>query len=201
MCIRDSLNTGGMGAISPPPFVDEAMMQKVEERIIKPTLTEIQNRKIDYKGFIFIGLISVENEPYVIEYNCRMGDPETEVVLPRLKTDLLELFNSLFDESLNNLSLEIKPKTAATVMLVSGGYPQKYEKGKVMSGIEAVENSLIFHAGTKDSEGNVVTNGGRVMALTSFGDNFKEAVDQSLKNAEKVNFEGKNYRKDIGFDL
>lgn len=195
------LNTGGMGAISPPPFVDDVMMQKVVERVIEPTLVEIQTRDIDYKGFIFIGLISVENEPYVIEYNCRMGDPETEVVLPRLKTDLVELLNSLFDGSLNNIELELEPQTAATVMLVSGGYPQKYEKGKIMSNIEGVENSLVFHAGTKNRDGQIVTNGGRVMALTSFGNNFQEAVQQSLQNAEKVNFEGKYYRKDIGFDL
>ncbi len=195
------LNTGGMGAISPPPFVDDVMMQKVVERVVEPTLIEIQNRKIDYKGFIFIGLISVENEPYVIEYNCRMGDPETEVVLPRLKTDLVELLNALFDGSLKNINIELEAKTAATVMLVSGGYPEKYEKGKIMSNIGEVENSLIFHAGTKGADGQVVTNGGRVMALTSFGNNFQEAVQQSLENAEKVEFEGKYYRKDIGFDL
>jgi len=195
------LNTGGMGAISPPPFVDDAMMQKVDERIIKPTMAEIQSRGIDYKGFIFIGLISVENEPYVIEYNCRMGDPETEVVLPRLKNDLVELLDSLFDGKLKDISIQLEPQTAATVMLVSGGYPEKYEKGKVMTGIDGVENSIVFHAGTKNSEGNLVTNGGRVMALTSFGDDFKSAVAQSLENAEKVDFEGKYFRKDIGFDL
>ena len=195
------LNTGGMGAISPPPFVDDVMMQKVVERVVEPTLIEIQNRKIDYKGFIFIGLISVENEPYVIEYNCRMGDPETEVVLPRLKTDLVELLNALFDGSLKNINIELEAKTAATVMLVSGGYPEKYEKEKIMSNIGEVENSLVFHAGTKHTNGQVVTNGGRVMALTSFGNNFQEAVQQSLENAEKVKFEGKYYRKDIGFDL
>ena len=195
------LNTGGMGAISPPPFVDDVMMQKVVERVVEPTLVEIQNRKIDYKGFVFIGLISVENEPYVIEYNCRMGDPETEVVLPRLKTDLVELLNSLFDGSLNSINLELESQTAATVMLVSGGYPQKYEKGKILSGIESVENSLVFHAGTKNDNGQILTNGGRVMALTSFGNNFQDAVNQSLENAKKVKFEGKYYRKDIGFDL
>jgi len=195
------LNTGGMGAISPPPFVDDEMMQKVDERIIQPTMTEIQSRGIDYKGFIFIGLISVENEPYVIEYNCRMGDPETEVVLPRLKNDLVELLDSLFNGKLKDISIQLEPQTAATVMLVSGGYPEKYEKGKVMTGIDGVENSIVFHAGTKNSEGNLVTNGGRVMALTSFGDDFNSAVAQSLENAEKVDFEGKYFRKDIGFDL
>ena len=196
------LNTGGMGAISPPPFVDEEMMQKVEQKIVKPTLAEIQSRGIEYRGFIFLGLISVDNEPYVIEYNCRMGDPETEVVLPRVKSDFVELLNSLFDGSLKNVKLELEPQTAATVMLVSGGYPQKYEKGKLMTGIKTVENSLIFHAGTKENDmGNVVTNGGRVMALTSFGDNFEKAVSQSLENAKKIDFEGKYYRKDIGFDL
>lgn len=195
------LNTGGMGAISPPPFVDDIMMQKVDERIIQPTMTEIQRRGIDYKGFIFIGLISVDNEPYVIEYNCRMGDPETEVVLPRLKNDLVELLDSLFDGKLNEIKIQLEPQTAATVMLVSGGYPEKYEKGKVMTGIDTIENSIVFHAGTKNSEGHLVTNGGRVMALTSFGDDFKSAVTQSLENAEKVNFEGRYFRKDIGFDL
>ena len=195
------LNTGGMGAISPPPFVDDVLMKKVEERIVKPTMQGIKDRGMDYRGFIFIGLIRVDNEPYVIEYNCRMGDPETEAVLPRLQNDMVELMQSLFNGKLKNIDIKIDPRTAATVMLVSGGYPEKYEKGKPMTGIENVESSIVFHAGTKRTNEGVVTNGGRVMALTSFGDDFKEAVGLSLLNATKVEFEKKNYRKDIGFDL
>ena len=195
------LNTGGMGAVSPPPFVDELLMQKVEERIVKPTMQGIKNRGMDYRGFIFIGLIRVDNEPYVIEYNCRMGDPETEVVFPRIQSDLVKLMQSLFNGKLKEIDPEIDPRTAATVMLVSGGYPEKYEKGKLITGIDDVKSSIVYHAGTKMTEEGILTNGGRVMALTSFGNDFKEAVGLSLLNATKVNFEKKNYRKDIGFDL
>lgn len=195
------LNTGGMGAISPPPFVDKTMMDKVESRIIKPTIEGLKKRNIDYKGFIFIGLIEVEGEPYVIEYNCRMGDPETEVVLPRLKNDMVDLMASLFDESLKSISIKIDPRTAATVMLVSGGYPEKYEKGKKISGLKTIQSNLVFHAGTKETMEGIVTNGGRVMALTSFGESLHEAVGLSLISATKIEFEKKHYRRDIGFEF
>lgn len=195
------LNTGGMGAVSPPPFVDAELMQKVEERIIKPTIEGIQKRGLVYEGFVFIGLIRVDNEPYVIEYNCRMGDPETEVVLPRLKNDLVELLASLSKGTLNDHIIEIDGRAATTIMLVSGGYPEKYEKGKVMTNMEQTEGSILFHAGTKAIDGQVVTNGGRVMAITSYGEHFRDALAISNKNAAIVTFDDKNYRQDIGFDL
>ncbi len=195
------LNTGGMGAISPVSFVDEALMKKVESRIIQPTIKGLQKRQITYKGFIFIGLIRVNNEPYVIEYNCRMGDPETEVVFPRIKSDILELFQATVQQELDKVVLDIEEKTAVTVMLVSGGYPQQYEKGKIIKGIDKVVNSHIFHAGTKTDNNTVVTNGGRVIALTSFGETIQEALAYSYQNANHIQFEGKYYRKDIGFDL
>jgi len=195
------LNTGGMGAISPVPFVDDTLMRKVENWIISPTITGLQEIEAPYQGFIFFGLINVEGSPYVIEYNCRMGDPETEVVLPRLENDLVELLAKLDDGGLDEVEMKIKEETAAAVILVSGGYPGPYEKGKPISGTEEVESSLVLHAGTKLEDGVLQTNGGRVIALTSYGANFKEAVDKSMENAEKVQFEGKYYRKDIGFDL
>lgn len=196
------LNTGGMGAVSPPPFVDDTLMQKVETRIVQPTIKGIAEQNLDYKGFIFLGLIRVNGEPYVIEYNCRMGDPETEVVFPRMSSDLVSMCKAIGEETLGNYQLETDSRTAATVFLVSGGYPEAYEKGKLITGLESVTGSIVFHAGTKENEaGQVVTSGGRVLALTSFGGNHREAVDQSLKNAEKVIFEKKNYRRDIGFDL
>jgi phosphoribosylamine--glycine ligase len=195
------LNTGGMGAVSPPPFVDEILMQKVNDRIIKPTIKGIQERGFEYEGFVFIGLIRVDNEPYVIEYNCRMGDPETEVVLPRMKNDLVELFLGIRNGNLNKIEIIKDERAATTVMLVSGGYPEKYEKGKAMSGFEKASDSILFHAGTKQDGENIVTNGGRVLALTSFGNNFQEALKISKNNAELIDFEGKYYRKDIGFDL
>ena len=195
------LNTGGMGAVSPPPFVDDILMQKVENQIIKPTIKGIQERGFEYEGFVFIGLIRVNNEPFVIEYNCRMGDPETEVVLPRLKNDLVELFAALKNGNLNEINIEEDERTATTVMLVSGGYPEKYEKGKVMTGFENTSDSILFHAGTKQDGENIVTNGGRVLAITSYGNDFQEALKISKSNAELINFEGKYYRKDIGFDL
>ena len=195
------LNTGGMGAVSPVPFVDEALMKKVEERIIQPTIKGLQNRNIRYQGFIFLGVICVGDDPYVIEYNCRMGDPETEVVLPRLKTDLLELFQALANGTLGEVEIEINEQAATTLMLVSGGYPEAYEKGKVIQGLDTIQDSLIFHAGTRAEDGQILTNGGRVIAITSFGDQIQEALIQSKKNAEQISFDGKYFRKDIGFDL
>lgn len=195
------LNTGGMGAVSPPPFVDAAMMQKVEERIVKPTIQGLQNRQIAYHGFIFLGLIRVNNEPYVIEYNCRMGDPETEVVLPRLKSDLVSLLYAAATDTLATQTIEIDSRAATTIMLVSGGYPEAYAKNKVMTGFDKVSDSLLFHAGTKQVGEEVLTNGGRVLAVTSYGETFKEALAISNKNAALIEFEGKNYRRDIGFDL
>jgi len=195
------LNTGGMGAISPVPFADHTFMQKVTSRIIEPTLEGLQLEGITYNGFIFIGLIKVKNEPYVIEYNCRMGDPETEVVLPRIESDLVELFIALENGSLNNCELKVSEKHAATVMLVSGGYPEAYDKGKDITLSEIPADTTVFHAGTKHEEGKLKTNGGRVLALTTLSDNWKESIEQSLKVASQVQFEGKNYRRDIGFDL
>ena len=194
-------NTGGMGAVSPPPFVDAAMMKKVEERIIRPTIRGLQERGIEYQGFIFLGLIKVNGEPYVIEYNCRMGDPETEVVLPRLKNDLVELFLAVKDRRLSEVVIEEDERAATTIILASGGYPGSYAKGKTITGLEKVKDSIVFHAGTKTADGKVVTNGGRVIAVTSFGKTFREALAISNKNAEEIGFEGKYYRKDIGFDL
>ena len=195
------LNTGGMGAISPAPFANEAFMKKVEERIIRPTIQGIKAEEIDYKGFIFIGLIKVGDDPFVIEYNVRMGDPEAEVVLPRIKNDLLELFLKVSQGLLNEVELDIEEETAATVMLVSGGYPEDYEKGKEVSGFEEVKDSVVFHAGTSNKDGKTVTNGGRVLAITSFGKDYKEALKKSYHNAQKLHFDKIYYRKDIGFDL
>lgn len=195
------LNTGGMGAISPVPFANDDFMKKIEDRIVKPTVDGLKKDKLSYKGFIFIGLIKVNDEPLVIEYNVRMGDPETEVVLPRVKSDLLELFKAVGNGTLKDSNLSIDPRYATTVMLVSGGYPEAYEKGKHMTGIDSVSNSIAFHAGTKLDNDKVLTNGGRVMAITSYGETMNEALSKSFENAKEVNFEGKYYRKDIGFDL
>ncbi|MCK7589541.1 phosphoribosylamine--glycine ligase [Subsaxibacter sp. CAU 1640] len=195
------LNTGGMGAVSPVPFADDDFMQKIEERIVKPTVLGLQKDSLPYKGFIFIGLIKVGNDPKVIEYNVRMGDPETEVVLPRLKNDLVELFIALEKQSLNEKEISIDERAATTVMLVSGGYPGAYEKGKVISGLETIEGSIPFHAGAIVKDGQVVTSGGRVMAITSYGDTYQEAIKKSYENIEKLHFDKMNYRKDIGFDL
>ncbi|KAF2511323.1 phosphoribosylamine--glycine ligase [Flavobacterium foetidum] len=195
------LNTGGMGAISPVPYVDAVLMEKIEMRIVKPTIDGFQKDGIEYKGFVFIGLINVKGEPIVIEYNVRMGDPETEVVVPRLKSDLVELFLSVADQKLGDFNLEVDPRSATTVMVVSGGYPEDFEKGKVISGLENIEDSIVFHAGTKLDGENVVTNGGRVIAITSYGDNFQEAVKKSYQNIDKLSFDKMYFRKDIGFDL
>jgi phosphoribosylamine--glycine ligase len=194
------LNTGGMGAVSPVPFADEDFMNKVEQRVIKPTIDGLREDGIDYKGFIFFGLIKVEGDPFVIEYNVRLGDPETEVVMPRLQSDVVEVFKAVAAGRLKDLTPKFDPRTAATVMMVSGGYPGKYEKGKNISGLDHVEGSIVFHAGTTSSNG-VITSGGRVMAVTSFGGSIDEALEKSYRNAEKIQFEKKYYRKDIGFDL
>ena len=195
------LNTGGMGAVSPVPFADDEFMKKVEDRIVIPTITGLKNDGIEYKGFVFIGLIKVGNDPFVIEYNVRMGDPETEVVMPRLKSDLVSLFQAVANQTLANESFEIDQRAATTVMMVSGGYPEDYEKGKVITGLDQVENSIVFHAGTAEKDGKIVTNGGRVLAVTSYGTDFKEALKQSYQNIEKIDFEGNYYRTDLGFDL
>lgn len=195
------LNTGGMGAVSPVPFADEIFLKKVEERIIKPTIKGFKKDNIPYIGFIFIGLIKVDNEPYVIEYNVRMGDPETEVVFPRIKSDVLEMFQAVANGTLDNYTLEIDNQTAVTVMLVSKGYPEKYEKGKEIIGLNEIEDKLIFHAGTKKENAKTLTNGGRVLAVTSLADTFQKALKKSYNTVNKIHFEGMNYRKDIGFDL
>ena len=195
------LNTGGMGAVSPVPFADAKFMEKVEKRIVQPTIEGLRKDKIDYKGFIFIGLIKVQDDPYVIEYNVRMGDPETEVVIPRIESDLLPIFQSLKTQSLKDVALDVNPQSATTVMIVSGGYPEDYEKGKVISGVEQVTDSIVFHAGTVLKDNQLQTSGGRVLAVTSFGDTFREALQKSYKNIEKLAFDKMYYRKDIGFDL
>ena len=195
------LNTGGMGAISPVPFADRFFIEKVETEIIKPTIHGLKEEGIVYHGFIYIGLIVNGNDVKVIEYNVRMGDPETEVVIPRIKSDLLHLFKGIGDGTFSEKDLHIDEDTAATIMLVSGGYPEKYEKGKVISGLDDIDGSIVFHAGTKQEEDAVLTNGGRVLAITSFGKNIEAALSKSFANSEKINFEKKYYRKDIGFDL
>lgn len=195
------LNTGGMGAVSPVPFADAILLEKIENRIVKPTIEGLKKDNIQYKGFVFIGLINVKGEPIVIEYNVRMGDPETEVVIPRVQSDLVELFQAVANEKLNEINLEVTDKSAATIMVVSGGYPEEYVNGKVISGIENVTDSLVFHAGTKKDNETIITNGGRVLAVTSLGDNFEEAIKKSYQNIKKLDFDTMYYRKDIGFDL
>ncbi len=195
------LNTGGMGAISPVPFVDEIMMKKVHDRIIKPTINGLHKDQIPYRGFIFFGLINVNGDPYVIEYNCRMGDPETEVVLPRVENDLLQTILASFNGKLSMIESKVSQETAATVMLVSGGYPESYEKGKTITFPPSTDETIVFQAGTKKTEKGLVTNGGRVMALTSFGKDKNEAVRKSLDLAKNIRFEKKYFRTDIGFDL
>ena len=195
------LNTGGMGAVSPVPFADEAFIKKVEEKVVKPTIKGLNEEGIDYRGFIFIGLMNCDGEPSVIEYNCRMGDPETEVVIPRIKSDLLDLLQGVASQNLHTKNYETIEQTAATVVLVSGGYPGDFEKGKVVSGINNTGDSLIFHSGTKQEDDKVLSNGGRVFAITSFGQTIEDAVKKSFNTAENIKYEGKYYRKDIGKDL
>lgn len=195
------LNTGGMGSISPVPFADEAFLSKVEERIIKPTVDGLKKDNIPYKGFIFIGLMNVEGDPFVIEYNVRMGDPETESVLPRIESDLLDLFEGVAQGDLHTRSFTVSPKTAVTVMLVAGGYPGAYESGKEILNIENVEDAIVFHAGTKLVDGKVVTAGGRVIAVTTLQDNLLDALQQATADAGRIFYERKYFRRDIGFDL
>jgi len=195
------LNTGGMGSVSPVPFADETFMQKVEQRIVIPTINGLKKDNIEYQGFIFIGLMNVEGEPYVIEYNVRMGDPETESVFPRIKSDIVEAFNSFRTKSLDKINFEIDSRYATTVMMVAGGYPENYEKGKEIKGINETEDSIVFHAGTKQEGEKILTNGGRVIAVTCYGETMQEALNKCYKNVEKIDWEGKYYRRDIGKDL
>jgi phosphoribosylamine--glycine ligase len=195
------LNTGGMGAVSPVPFADAVLLEKIENRIVKPTIDGLLSDGIEYKGFVFIGLINVNGEPIVIEYNVRMGDPETEVVMPRIKSDLVSLFKAVANQTLNEELLEIDERSATTIMLVSGGYPEDYEKGYEILGLGLVQESMVFHAGTKLENGKVVTNGGRVLAVTSYGNNVQEATKKSYQGIEKLSFDKMYFRKDIGNDL
>ena len=195
------LNTGGMGAISPVPFLTDDFREKIETQIVKPTIEGLKKDNLPYKGFVFIGLIKVGNEPKVIEYNVRMGDPETEVVIPRIKNDFLAILQAVDEGRLDEINLEIDPSVAATVVTVSGGYPEAYEKGKRITGLADQGDKMIFHAGTKQEGDDIITAGGRVLAVTSFGKDHQEAVEASYKIISKINFEGINYRKDIGFDL
>ena len=195
------LNTGGMGAVSPVPFIDRFFMEKIEQEIIKPSIEGLKKEGIRYQGFLFIGLIKIGSEAKVIEYNVRLGDPETEVIIPRIKSDLLNLLKGIGDGTFSEKDLNISEDAAATVMLVSKGYPENYEKGYEITGFEDCENSIVFHAGTTKADGKTITNGGRVMSLTSYGKTIDEALQRSYNTAEKIVFDGKKYRKDIGFDL
>jgi phosphoribosylamine--glycine ligase len=195
------LNTGGMGAISPVPFADKVFMEKVQNSIIAPTMNGFQKDNIPYQGFVFIGLIKVGEDPFVIEYNVRLGDPETEVVIPRLQNDLVEVFEAVAQKRLNEIDIQIDHRSATTVMTVSGGYPEAYEKGMAIHGLNTINDSVVFHAGTTLKDGKIVTNGGRVLAITSYGEDFKEALSASYRNVKKIRFDGMYYRTDIGFDL
>jgi len=195
------LNTGGMGAVSPVSFADDVFMQKVEDRIVKPTIEGLKAEKIDYKGFVFLGLIKVGDAPMVIEYNVRMGDPETEVVMLRIKSDLIDLLDGVATRKLSEKILETDERYATTVVMVAGGYPEDYKKGDEITGLSDVKDSIVFHAGTKTDAGTIVTNGGRVLAVSSYGNTKQEALDKSNSNAQKINFSNKYFRKDIGFDL
>lgn len=195
------LNTGGMGAVSPVPFVDQELWTKVRERIIIPTIRGLATENMNYRGFVFFGLINVNGDPYVIEYNCRMGDPETEVVLPRVESDLLEMFSAVFDGSLSDFILKTSPEAAAAVMMVSGGYPGDFEKNKLISGLDTVNAVRVFHAGTQSVQNQVRTNGGRVLAVTAMDTDWRKAIETAVKAAEQIDFEGKYFRRDIGFDL
>jgi phosphoribosylamine--glycine ligase len=198
------LNTGGMGCVSPVPFMDDTFMQKVEERIVKPTINGLAAEELCYNGFVFFGLMNVDGEPFVIEYNCRMGDPETEVVMPRLQTDLVALFAAMDNGTLIDANITYDNRSCATIMAVSGGYPGDYEKNKVITGLEdtsAVADTLVFQAGTKTSENAVVTSGGRVLAVTAFGNNIKDAVALAHQRLEKIRFEGIYFRRDIGYEF
>ncbi len=195
------LNTGGMGAVSPVPFIDNVLWQKVIQKIVKPTIHGLKAENFDYTGFVFFGLINVKGEPMVIEYNCRLGDPETEVIIPRIESDLVDLLMDTVTGNLNNSAIQVNKQFAATVMMVSGGYPEDFEKGKTITGTENILTSIVYHAGTAEKEGNVVTNGGRVLAITTLADNFKDAVNISLANADIIQYDAKYYRRDIGYDL
>ena len=195
------LNTGGMGAISPVPFVDDKLYEKIENQVIRPTVNGLKKDNIDYTGFLFIGLMIVKNEPYVIEYNVRLGDPETEAILPRIESDLLEIFLQLKSSQLQNSNLKVSDLFSTTVMTVSKGYPEKYEKGKIITGLNCKNESFLFHSGTKIEGQNIVTSGGRVIAVTSMDKDLKIALEKSYKTISKIDFDGKNYRNDIGFDL
>ena len=195
------LNTGGMGAVSPVPFAASGFMDKVYNQVIIPTVKGLKKDEIEYNGFVFIGLINVKGDPYVIEYNCRLGDPETEVILPRLKSDLVDLFEGVASKTLSERDVEFDDRATATVMMVSGGYPGKYEKGKTIYGLNSISSSIVFHAGTASDGPAVTTNGGRVLAVTSFGKDISSALATSYENIEKIEFEKASYRKDIGFDL
>ena len=195
------LNTGGMGAVSPVPFVDQMLLDRIEREVVIPTVNGVKTEQFDYRGVIFIGLMIVQGKPYVIEYNVRMGDPETEVVFPRITSDVVDLFEAVGQSTLKTVNLEIDDRTAATVIAVSGGYPEAYQKNKRITGLENIKESLVFHAGTKNADGDILSYGGRVLAITSFGADKEEALAKSYRSLQQISFEGMNYRKDIGFDL
>lgn len=195
------LNTGGMGAVSPVPFVNKELRERIIKNVVEPSINGLSKEKFNYKGFLFIGLMIVDNHPFVIEYNVRMGDPETEVVMPRIKSDLVEHLEACSEGRMNETEVIFEENAATTVMLVAEGYPEAYEKGKKMTGFDLTADCLLFHAGTKEEKGNILTNGGRILAVSAVGENFKDALSKSFRNAERILYDGKYYRKDIGFDL